>query len=334
MGANDMALVVGIGKYPTFGGNAAAAARDLHGPVNDADAFLDWLRNPSGGDVPSGHIFAVTSANLPAGATLGPILQHLTDTFDALKTLARQAVPRRRLYLYVSGHGYGRKRAEGGLYLADATPANLSNLFVSDYFHWFLDAGDFEECVLFCDACMDQGRLAAPAAMHWRREIQANQTKALGVYAARFAGRAVEGTMPNGQVHGAFSYALHMGLSGAAAVDDGQGGRVITSDSLRDYLIATMQKLMTEAQRQHPQISTEPDFGPFDTVTLVANAPLFTAPLRLRTPPRLDGTPLRLENAALAVLGRETPANGILDLTLSPGLYLLSDPGSGWSAGF
>ncbi|MCL3882684.1 caspase family protein [Marivita sp. GX14005] len=334
MARNDMAFVIGIARYPTFGGNASDAARDLQGPVNDADAFVDWLKAPDGGDVPEAHIFAVTSDHFPAGAPVGPVVRDVTDKLDALRTAAKAPPRKRRLYIYTSGHGFGRRRLEGGLYLADAAPANLSNFFVSDYFNWFLDAAYFDECILFSDACMDQGRLAAPAQPHWRREIAPGRgTSAMGAYAARFAGRAVEGRMANGLFHGAFSYALRMGLLGAAAVVDPQGKRKVTGDSLRDYLIATMQKLMTEAERQDPRISTDPDFGPFDPVTLVEDPPPFERPVTVLLPGAVADATLNLENAAFDNLGPVTAANGSLALSLRPGLYALTSSG-GWEGAF
>lgn len=334
MAQNDMAFVVGIERYPTFGGNASNAARDLKGPVNDAHAFVDWLKASDGGDIPPGNIFTVTSSDFPTGNRVGPILQDLINKLETLKTAAKAPPRKRRLYIYTSGHGFGRRRLEGGLYLADAEPKNLSNLFVTEYFHWFLNAAHFDECILFSDACMDQGRLASPTQPHWRREIAAGRnTRAFGAYAARFAGRAVEGLMPNGQVHGAFSYALRMGLSGAAAIVDQQGHRTVTSDSLRDYLIATMQKLMTEAERQDTRISTDPDFGPFETVTLVENAPAFVRGITILLPNAQANTTLTLLDAALAPVRQAVAANGSATLHLSPGLYTLTDV-NGWEGPF
>lgn len=335
MAQNDMALVVAIRRYPSFGGNASSGSQDLQGPVNDAEEFVKWLRAPSGGDVPDANIFSVTSDKFPDGGPIGPVEAHLIGELDALIKLVKKPPKKRRLYVYVSGHGYGRRRTEGGLYLADATPDNLTNLFVTDYFNWFMDAAHFEECILFCDACMDQGRLASPAPVHWRREIRPNgqNTKAIGAYAARFAGRAVESTMANGQAHGAFSYALKLALAGAAAVDDGQGNRVITSESLRDYLIATMQKLMTDAQRQHPLVSTEPDFGPFDTVTLVENPPVFQGNVNVIVPAQVANASLSLENAVFNDLGQVNAVSGRVVLKLTPGYYVLSENG-GWEGAF
>jgi len=335
MAHNDMAFVVGIERYPTFGGNASNTAKDLRGPVNDALAFVDWLKAPDGGDVPAGNIFALTSADFPPGAAAGPVLQDLIDTLEALKTAATSPPPKRRLYIYTSGHGFGRKRLEGGLYLADAQPDKLSNLFVTEYFHWFLNAAHFRECILFSDACMDQGRLATPALPHWRKEIAAGPSpRAFGAHAARFAGRAVEGMMPNGAVHGAFSYALRMGLEGAAAVVDAQGNRTVTSDGLRNYLIATMHKLMTDAERRDTRISTDPDFGPFETVTLVENAPVFIRDVRVLLPGGQANAPLELENAALNVLARPVAeSDATVTLKLEPGLYTLAGA-EGWEGPF
>ena len=335
MAQNDLALLIAIKRYPGFGGNAASGSQNLKGPENDALAFYDWLTDPNGGDVPAAHIFRKTSADFPAGGQIGPAQAHLKQELDALRSELKKTPKKRRLYIYVSGHGYGRRRTEGGLYLADATQTSLTNLFVTDYFHWFLDAAHVEECVLFYDACMDQGRLAAPTPIHWRREIRAHghNTKAVGAFAARFAGRAVEGTMADGKAHGAFSYALKLALEGAAAVVDANGDRVITSDSLRDYLIATMHKLMTDAQRQHPMVSTEPDFGPFDSLTLVRNAPVFQRPVEVSLPPPVANATLHLANAALDDLGPVSASGGRVTLTLEPGLFSLSHD-DGWEAAF
>ncbi|MEM6385493.1 MAG: caspase family protein [Pseudomonadota bacterium] len=335
MAANDWAIVIGIARYPEFGGNAGAAPRDLDGPVNDAETFMDWLTNPSGGDVPAGQVIKVTSDDF-AAPDVGPDLDDLKAKLNQFKNdIDQAAVPLGRLYIYASGHGYGRERLRGGVYLADSKIDKPTDLFISKYLSWFSERNTFRECVLFCDACMDQGRLAFPTPVHWLREIPLgpNTTRSFASYAARFAGQAVEGPMENGTVHGVYSYALKLGLDGAAAVADGNGGRHITTRSLQDYLIAAMPKLMTDAQVSAPAVSKEPDQGPLDDFILVANPPLFAKDVTIKLPVAA-GNSVLLEDASFANLGTHAVAGSAVTVNLSPGLYLLRADGGGWEEGF
>ena len=337
MARDDYAIVMGVQGYPVLGGRSPPVAGNLSGPVNDADAILDWLKSAQGGDVPQKHVRTITTAGFPPGADPRPVEQDMREAFDWLKDTTFELQDRpRRLYIYASGHGFARKRLEGGIYLADAEPENYSHLAVSDYFNWFVDAGVFRECMLILDACMDQGRLVQVTPPHLFRAIDPEAertTRVFATYSARYSGRSVENTMPNGKVHGAFTYAMKLALEGAASVPAPGGGRRITTASLRDYLIATTQKLMRPDQREDTGVSIEPDFGPFDDFVVVEDAPLFRLEVELTLPSSATGKTFTLKDAALRKIAPFRPGTGSILVTLSPGLYLLTSE-TGWRAAF
>ena len=337
MARDDYAIVMGVQGYPTLGGRSPPVAGDLLGPVNDVDAILAWLKSAQGGDVPDVQVRTVTTAGFPPGADPRPVERDMREAFDWLKDAAFALSDRpRRLYVYASGHGFARRRLEGGIYLADAAPESYSHLAVSDYFNWFVDAGVFRECVLVLDACMDQGRLAQVTPPHLSRAIDPEaerSTRVFAAYSARFAGRSVENAMPNGKVHGAFTYALRLALEGAASVPAPGGGRQITTASLRNYLIATTQKLMRPDQREDTGVSIEPDFGPLDDFVVVEDAPLLRLAVELTVPPAATGRTFTLQDAAFREVARFRPAGGRIDATLSPGFYVVTSE-TGWRAAF
>lgn len=333
----DHAVVIGIAQYPRLARHNPPQPHHLQGPENDARAVRDWLVDPAGGNLPPRNVRLVCSADYPSGGTGRPIVDDLRQVLDDLRAVADGApAPLRRLYLYATGHGFGRKRNEGGVFMSDASPVDFTHLYVSSYLDWFVHAARFEEYVLLVDACMDQGRLVQPEVAHWRPVVAgaAHRGRVFTAYAARFNGLAVEREMSSGQWHGVFTHALLLGLRGAAAVP-GMGGRMeVTTHSLRDYLINTMRLHMSPAQRANPTVSDEPDFGETDRFVLVPDCAPAT-PVRLPLPAHLAGRRLTLRDARLAPVGTVVAAasDAATEVALAAGFYSVEEPG-GWRAAF
>src|SRR3984893_8173020 len=62
----------------------------------------------------------------------------------------------RRLYVYMSGHGFSPRPSRGCLFTANATMDFGANVYPSAWLDWFRDSGYFSEFVLWLDCCMNR----------------------------------------------------------------------------------------------------------------------------------------------------------------------------------
>lgn len=279
MNDRDYAVVVGISRYPSFG-PTPADANDLAGPDRDAQAIYGWLTDAGGGDVPADNIRCVRSGAYPNPFPLGGIAPRRADVVNRFRWLENIAERNdrngnglavgRRLYLYVSGHGFGRHRLDGAVYAANATLNRPGHLEASLWAQWFQESSYFDEYVLWMDCCMMAESGSKLDVVGFRTVSPTKPATVFQSFAARFQGLAVEAEMEDGDVHGAFTWALLKGLRGANA--DPVTGAVTTS-RLCNYLTSAMRGFMTAEQLADPQVSKEPDFGPVDEIVLAVVPP-------------------------------------------------------------
>ena len=59
----------------------------------------------------------------------------------------------RRLYVYVSGHGWANRRNEAALVTAEASLASPLNVLVTSWVEWMMQAAPFQELVFWGDTC-------------------------------------------------------------------------------------------------------------------------------------------------------------------------------------
>lgn len=342
MNPNDRAIVVGIGRYPGYSIPPRPLA-ELKGPENDANAVHVWLTDPQGGGLSPGNARLILSSvkspdPFPDQASWGPqewvVRQALADLNNLPRTFEGQYTGR-RLYVYVSGHGFSRARKQGALLTADGDPGRCLHVFVSDWVDCLYNAARFKEYVLWMDCCMTRDLLTTPQLCDLRLAFSPDldQGLAFSAFSARFPKRAVENKMPNGEWHGAFTYALLSYLRRATA----SAGEV-TTRGLRDYLFSGMKSFMHRDDLADPEVSKEPDFGYDDQFVLVpagqqptaSPEPLFT----LRFPGAALGRKasitkdLRTEVAAIVLDQAEW------QVALHPGLYSVSVEGLSGAAPF
>jgi hypothetical protein len=302
--------VIGIRRYAD---KAAGWVSDLEGPDNDAAAVADWLRLPGGGGLPAANVHVVCSATVPdpfppTGAE--PHQAGVIQVLDGLAQLPKNQVDGqyagRRLYIYVSGHGWAQRRGQAALVTADATLSNPLNVLVSSWIDWMTYAAVFQELVLWADTCATRQALTflQPCVLPEKMSANQPQVKLFTSFAAQLGLMAVENKMPDGRWHGAFTYALLQGLGGAAS-------GAVTSDSLRDYLRNKMQDFMSATQRGLGTVALEPAFGTIDPMEF---APLLTPtfPVTLTFPATAVGHRATIGTtrsdppAAATVLGAQT----------------------------
>jgi len=276
---HDHAVVIGISRYADVEAGWITA---LQGPDNDAADVAAWLRDPAGGGLPHDNVHVVRSADAPDPFTADHVEPHQQMVMRALDDVAQLEQTTfegqwagRRLYVYVSGHGFANVRDEAALVTAEATKATPLNVLVTDWVRWMAQAAPFQELVFWGDTCSTRTlatrftRCALPDVF----SAKAPQVRTFAAYAAPVGLVAVENLMPDGQWHGAFTYALLQGLKGAAVTP-------VTSDSLRDYLLNAMRAFLPDRDRRRPTVAKEPSFG-------------FTDAMQFSAPPRL-GFPVTL----------------------------------------
>src|SRR5689334_9219881 len=138
MCVHDRALVVGIRRYRD---SPVRWLNDLQGADNDADAISAWLKKPDGGGLPDSNVRVIRSADLPDPfpneASLGPVQRAVEDELHRLTELPANAFDGqfagRRLYVYVSGHGFARDLDETALVTAEAKKEDPCNVLVSSW---------------------------------------------------------------------------------------------------------------------------------------------------------------------------------------------------------
>ncbi|MDB5072069.1 MAG: hypothetical protein JWM87_3180 [Candidatus Eremiobacteraeota bacterium] len=334
MANDDYAIVIGINDYPGMI-DAPDHAGNLQGPVNDATAIHAWLTDPAKGGVdPQKATLIVSPRPLPQNFALGnaqPVVQTIENAFSGLTSLADTKPPPvgRRLYVYMSGHGFAPERAKGAVFVADATKVSTRHVFATAWLDWFYNAAYFDELVLWLDCCMKFHFTVVPQAPSLAR-IQGNSSGArvFSAYSAKFKQESVEDEMPDGLFHGVFTYTLLQGLESAV---DASGN--ITTASLKQYLINRMKFNMPAKFKQIGTVSQEPDFGFDDSMVFVTGAPIPAKDVLLNGIP--DGTKVDILGGNPSdIVASAVVQNGKVSLSLRPGVYAAQADGDSTLHGF
>jgi hypothetical protein len=266
MNQEDFAIVVGISRYPGLGDSPEAA--NLQAPDRDAKLVYNWLNNKNGGAVPKKNIQLITSSQFPIAklardaepttATINECFRIYLDKAQANQAAGTGTRVGRRLYIYVSGHGFSPKRYHGALYTATATKIATEHVYVSDWVEWLQDTGYFDEFVLWMDCCMEREFTVVSQATSFRQQggSQAPGPTFIGLAAPRplkTVEREISGD--KNQIHGVFTWALLNGLKGAAVNQDG----LITGPSLETHLLNTMKDYLAPQDAENSAVAKEPD---------------------------------------------------------------------------
>jgi hypothetical protein len=330
---HDHAVVIAIRRYADV---AAGWITALEGPDNDAAAVADWLRRPDGGGLPDANVRVISSADVPDPFPEGGAAPDQRGVIAALDDIAQLSKDRfdgqfagRRLYLYISGHGWAREPDEAALVTAEATKARPLNVLVTSWTRWMHKAAPFKELVLWADTCATLAPLKLLHGCELDDSVSANlkEVRLFEGFAAPLGLRAVENEMPDGRWHGVFTYALLEGLKGAAPSP-------VTSDTLSDYLRNALKDFMREDQRKRKTVAQEPGFGRRDPIVFATKArPTF--PVTLRFPQECVG-----RRVIVGTIGSNPPAaETILEgtewaLQLEAGIWVVFVDGTAITKGF
>lgn len=328
MASHDWAIVVGIQCYPALG--------DLGGPENDAHAFCDWLRDPTGGDVPKEQVrLIVTSlwkAPFRSVSRAKPTEERIREALEELQDIAQTNAARtgqrrvgRRLYLYMAGHGFAPGDNKTALLMANATkqrvgpPYHVLAEYTAD---WFYHAGYFDEIVLFMDCCREI--YSVPALnMPFKDEVAPDaveRVKRFYVFSTKWSRLSRELPLADGTIHGVFTTALLEGLRGKACAP--HSGGQITTESLAEYLRTSMKAFLPPALLADPQVPKEPDIPSFSNKFLVVTVPPAVYPVAIHLPPGSAGKEVQILSSQFSEVGHTIAVPPTWECTLERGFYM------------
>lgn len=332
MSADDYAILIGINLYPTLGTGRTSA--NLYGPENDVDAVRAWLMRPDGGGITDRtHIWEIKSATVAPSATGTPTADELEVMVAQVDALAQAKVSNkkparvgRRLYIFVSGHGYSPKPRLGCLISANALDNLVYSVHITGWLNAFQDAGYFREYVLWMDCCMNRISVL-PLRDPPLPQRPSSETSGANfiAFAAQRPLRTVEVPIPQdgGKYHGVFTWALMEGLRGAASDING----LVTGRSLADWIRNAQSARLSPQDRSDVGVAKEPEVIQEDAQIIFARGvkkPLYEVSLSFdaavkNTQARFwsGATPGKYQSLKLGA----TPSP--MTLMLEPGLYLI-----------
>ena len=266
----------------------------------------------------------------PNNAAVGPKPSDIAGAFRWLEDIAQRNNRRvdgpgltvgHRLYLYMSGHGFAKKRQEAAVFTANATRSRPWHVEATGWAEWLYQAEYFQEYVVWMDCCMNPDLRIRTEPVGYRDVVPSKSPPLFSAFAARYPGQAVETLQADGQVHGAFTWTLLKGLR--SAVDD---TGAITSHSLKGYLVNAMARFMTDEQRRDERVSNEPDFGSEDDIVF-ATPPEPAFGVTIHVPPAAVGRRYQIVTGSPP---RKAKSGIVPDPTwtvpLTNGLYVVTVP--------
>jgi len=333
MAKDDWAIVVGVRFYPGL--------TNLAGPVNDAQDFYNWVTSDTGGQVPSDQVALIISPAYneplpapqdaePKHATVQEAFDHLVYVAEAQSAAGNGLRVGRRLYIYMSGHGCAPRPNDSALLAANATRVIPGyHILGRLYADWFLRSNYFDEVMLLMDCCRESYPQAPPNIPPYIDRTgpdAVDKAKLFYGLATKWSRLSREREMPDGHVHGVFTFALLEGLKGAAC--DPTTGQV-TAATLGDYLYTNMKTFLKPQDLLDPDVPKDPDIdydknpaAPFVITTV--KIPDFKVTINL--PAASAGKRVEILNDKFTSLQSVSAAPPVWELRLRRGTYLAQIP--------
>lgn len=324
---SNRAIIVGIQGYPEL-------PPELHGPKNDAQKFFEWVTTQGGVDPDQdlGHAKLILDEPHRAARALDarPTAEAIKYEFDNLEEEANRSPNGRagdRLYLYLSGHGFGQDLNDAALLMANATQARTRHHVPGRLWaDFFFSKGYFNEVLLFLDCCRERYSTAilnGPGSK--LPTVPPAGSRRFYGFAAKYGKLAVEREV-DGVTGGVFTATLLDALRGGASEEDGR----ITGASLKAYLYENMKSFLSDGDLSDKDVATEPDLfcDPPEDQFMIANAPAAVYDVSIPLPVGSEGQNRQLfgekggkKYTSIAV----APADGMLEwkLELFHGTYQL-----------
>lgn len=326
MGQTDWALVVGVSRY------AAKEFEALRGPERDAIDFHSWIVDAAGGQVPAPQAARILSSDFKTGGR--PTSDQIDAFFLNLEKIAKRNLKKgnglmvgRRLYVFLSGHGFAPMPNEAALLAANASPTRLKfHVPGKAWADTFYRGLWFEEILLFMDCCRNvlpnaipnPPALAVPS--HPDHLTRGRRLFGFATGNGRMARERVFGN----ETRGVFTKTLMEGLRGAASMPaTGQ----ITAHSLRNYLLNNMRGFLAPADLENPAIPKEPALEPSQAEAgpdfVIAEVKVKGFPVEIATPAGNEGKVMNVRGPDFAILHTTAAPAGVWKLQLPSGNYAL-----------
>lgn len=332
------AIAVGLTNYPGLTDPPA----DLRGPENDVDSVCAWLLSPAGGDLLPANVKRIVSSDFASPPPDQPWAEHLNrGAFEWIEDIAQANAAAgkgrkvgRRLYIYMSGHGFSTLDRTGCLLTADVAPNRVSaNISPSNWMNWWKDAAYFEEFVLILDACMNRMTVAIPnpPPLAWVNAPIA-PGPSFAAFAAKRPLKAVE--MPiaadRNKFHGVFTWAFLDGVKGAAANAAGS----VTGQSMANWLRNALPHRLNKSDRSNPDISLEPEIiAEHPHIVLARGVTPLHFDIELQFQPDAVGNMAQLWSG-VPPTASTFEVSAKMTISLPVGLHIVEIPACGYRQGF
>lgn len=330
---NDYAIVVGITHYPGLMGEDRKP-RSLEGPVNDANAIRAWLVDPDGGglDPAKVHILCSPAAAPASAAEATPNRADLDNAFKWIVKETAINTPR-RLYVYMSGHGFSPDFNQACLLTANFEPEWLENIHTTEWVNSLIKCKRFQEYVLWLDCCMVSMPIVPGSVSMPRCPAQGEVPPQMLAFATQSGLKACEFKIPadNDRVHGAFTWALVQGLRTLGRVDAETLKAHILND-MKNYFPAEYQDVPDYAA--NPRVDVLPQTPSGQLVFGCARASTMRK-VTFDAPAIATGKNLQVWGGIpAAVAGSKRFDAATLNLQLERGIYVAEVVGAGIRQGF
>ncbi|WP_446008567.1 caspase family protein [Candidatus Electrothrix sp.] len=310
------AIVIGLNSYPVSG------LSPLKGPVNDAEDFSAWLRDPQGGNLPEEHIQCILSSDFAKDASL-PFPNQIEVLFEPFITKGVQGRCGERLYVFVAGHGFGDPGDMGttALYAANARKMFPWHVAITDYVDWLQRHAVFDEIVLLMDCCRTINvyhEVKEPQYPTSKGRIGADKVRFFYAFAVGRGRIARERRFEDGRDSGIFTRAILHALE-TASPKDGK----ITGQQLKNQIHNSIGKFAGDIQIEPPVIRLDSS----QDITFLHRKSARTVPVQVRLEPYNGDETLLLSDGNFQQI-REDQAKGakgaMRTLELEPGLYKIA----------
>lgn len=309
---DDFALIIGINHYPSF--------TSLNGPINDANAFHNWLHDVAG--MPESQIFKVISVEQEPPV---PVQDQIDRALEKIyEEVIKDNKTGRKFFFYFSGHGLGTDIEDTALCLAGWSRLMKNNALSSEkYLKMILSSNIFSEIYFFMDCC--RNRLTGHRGKHPGIEYPVlsagNQPLKYVAYATEYMDSAYEDLIEEGselsKYRGHFTRAL---IDGFREAVNSQGE--LTTGKLHDYLMLRTREIARSASREQKAIvettmASDTVIFRYQTVDNTRNCKIsFDVP---------DSRKMVLEDSELNIVREDVAGTETWDLILPYGLYSIRE---------
>lgn len=320
------AVVIGLDNYPVI------PLPPLKGPVNDAEDFSAWLRDPHGGNVPEENIHCLVSTDFGKNAeqqagkdAIQPSPNQIEVLFEPFVSKGVQGRYGERLYIFVAGHGFGDPGDMGttALYAANAQKMFPWHVAITDYVDWLRRHAVFDEIVLLMDCCRTVNsfhEVKEPQYPTTKGRTGADQVRFFSAFAVGRGRVAREKRFEDGRDSGIFTKALLHALQTARPVQ----GKV-TGQQIKEQIHNSLAAFAGDVRVEPPVIRLDSARD----INFLHRQSAQAVPVRVALKSYRGDETLELSDGNFQTIREEKVNARTLTLELEPGLYKIAVKNTG-----